>query len=133
MDSQDDSTPPPQERRKESRHSVDGTAALTLLDTAIRLRGRILDLSMSGCQFRTDDCFPMGIYRRAEIEFQLDGLPFRIAGVTQSIHKPNRVGVRFLDMSERKRLQLEELIAEIEEFGLRPAPENPGPNRAGKD
>jgi c-di-GMP-binding flagellar brake protein YcgR len=133
MEPEDNSTPPPQERRKESRLSVDGTAVLTLLDTAIHLRGRILDLSMSGCQFRTDDCFPMGIYRRAEIEFQLDGLPFRLAGVTQSIHKANRVGVRFLEMSERKRLQLEELIVEIRELGLRPAPENPGPDRAGKD
>lgn len=112
----EDKPAPPHERRKESRHSVDGNAALTLLNNAVRLRGRILDISMSGCQFRTDDCFPMGIYSRAEIEFQLDGLPFRLACVTQSLHKRNRVGVRFLDMSERKREQLTELIAEMDEL-----------------
>lgn len=109
----DDKTAPPRERRKEPRHTVDGSAILTILNNAVRLRGRVLDLSMSGCQFRTDDCFPMGIYSRAEIEFQLDGLPFRLPCVTQSLHKRNRVGVRFLDMSDRKRVQLEELIAEF--------------------
>ena len=125
-----DKTAPPHERRKEPRHTVDGSAILTILNNAVHLRGRVLDLSMSGCQFRTDDCFPMGIYSRAEIEFQLDGLPFRLACVTQSLHKRNRVGVRFLEMSERKRVQLEELIAEIQEFGLRPPRENQaGPNR----
>jgi c-di-GMP-binding flagellar brake protein YcgR len=120
MEPEDKSTPPPpRERRKEPRIAVDGKAALTILNIGVRLRGRILDLSLSGCQFRTDDCFPMGIYSRAEIEFELDGLPFRITCVTQSLHKSNRVGVRFLDMSMRKREQLMELIAEIQEFGLR--------------
>jgi PilZ domain len=108
------------ERRKEPRHTVDGTAVLHLIDPAIHLRGRILDLSHSGCLFRTEDCFPMGIYRRVEIEFQLDGLPFRLAGVTQSIHKKHKVGVRFLDVSERKRLQLTEVIDEIAELGILP-------------
>src|SRR5579863_3126866 len=118
MAPEDHATPPtpPKERRKEPRHAVDGNAALTLLNNAVRLRGRILDISMNGCQFRTDDCFPMGIYSRAEIEFQLDGLPFRLACVTQSLHKRNRVGVRFLEMSERKREQLSELIDEIKEL-----------------
>lgn len=115
MESEDKSAPAQQrERRKEPRHTVDGTAVLHLLDVSIHLRGRILDISRSGCQFRTDDCFPMGVYRRAEIEFQLDGLPFRLACVTQSLHKRNRVGVRFIDMSERKREQLVELITEME-------------------
>jgi c-di-GMP-binding flagellar brake protein YcgR len=111
---------PRPERRKEPRLTVDGTAVLHLLDPAIRLRGRILDLSHSGCLFRTEDCFPMGIYRRVEIEFQLDGLSFRLAGLTQSIHKRHKIGVRFLDVSERKRLQLTELIDEIVELGILP-------------
>jgi c-di-GMP-binding flagellar brake protein YcgR len=116
MESEDKTAPPQQkERRKETRLAVDGNAILNLLDTSTHLRGRILDLSMNGCQFRTEDCFPMGIYRRVEIEFRLDGLPFRLGGVTQSIHKKHKVGVRFLDMSERKREQLTELIAELED------------------
>ena len=132
MAPKDDAAPPPTqkaERRKESRHSVDGTATLHLLDPGIHLRGRILDLSLSGCQFRTEDCFPLGIRSRVEIEFHLDGLPFRLAGVTQSIHKRHKVGVRFLNVSERKREQLVELIAEIKEIRARvaaPTPQAPG-------
>ncbi|HEX4286480.1 MAG TPA: PilZ domain-containing protein [Terracidiphilus sp.] len=121
MEADDKPGPPPHERRKETRLLVDGKAVLTLLDTAIHLRGHVIDLSHQGCQFRTEDCFPMGIYRRVEIEFQIEGLPFRLAGVTQSLHKPNRVGVRFLDMSERKRVQLQELIEELRELELREA------------
>jgi hypothetical protein len=60
-----------------------------------------------------------------EIEFHLDGLPFRLAGVTQSIHKRHKVGVRFLNVSERKREQLVELIAEIKEIKARVAVPNP--------
>src|SRR5579863_4347033 len=118
MEPKDQTTPPAprSERRREARHTVDGSAVLTILSNAVHLRGRIVDISMNGCQFRTDDCFPMGIYSRAEIEFQLDGLPFRLACVTQSLHKRNRVGVRFLEMSERKREQLSELIDEIKEL-----------------
>ena len=122
MAPEDDAAPPPTqkaERRKDPRHSVDGTATLYLLDPGVRLRGHILDLSLNGCQFRTDDCFPLGINRRVEIEFHLDGLPFRLAGVTQSIHKRPKVGIRFLSVSERKREQLVELIAEIKEIGAR--------------
>ena len=132
MAPKDDVAPPPTqkaERRKESRHSVDGTATLQLLDPGIRLRGRILDLSLNGCQFRTEDCFPLGIRSPVEIEFHLDGLPFRLAGVTQSIHKRHKVGVRFLNVSERKREQLVELIAEIKEIRARvaaPTPNAPG-------
>jgi c-di-GMP-binding flagellar brake protein YcgR len=128
MASEDDAGAPPAEkteRRNERRHTVDGTAVLHLLDPFIHLRGRILDLSLNGCQFRTEDCFRLGIYRRVEIEFQVDGLPFRLIGVTQSVHNLHKVGVRFLDVSERKRQQLIELIAEIEERAARPDPDSP--------
>jgi c-di-GMP-binding flagellar brake protein YcgR len=106
---------PKGERRKEPRLKVDGAAVLHLLDLGIRLRGRVLDLSVSGCQFRTEDCYSLGIYRRVEIEFTVEGTPFRLSGVTQSIHKKSAVGVRFLNVSDRKWQQLVELIAEIQE------------------
>ena len=112
---QENALPPKGERRKEPRLKVDGTAVLHLLDLAIRLRGRIIDLSMSGCQFRTEDCYSPGIYRRVEIEFNVEGTPFRLSGVTQSIHKKNAVGIRFLNVSDRKWSQLVEVIAELQE------------------
>ena len=88
MEPEDRATPPAprNERRKEARHTVDGSAVLTILSDARTSARTHRRYQLNGCQFRTDDCFPMGIYSRAEIEFQLDGLPFRLACVTQSLH-----------------------------------------------
>ena len=76
--------------------------------------GRILNLSLSGCRLRTHERFNVGIYVRLEAEFYLHGLPFRLAGVSQAILDKHTIGVRFLDMSERKRGHLTDLIKEID-------------------
>lgn len=59
----------------------------------------------------------MGIYTRIEAEFCCQGLTFRLGGVIQAIHDRNIIGIRFLDLSERKRQQIAELIAEMEKMG----------------
>ncbi|MFC5864233.1 PilZ domain-containing protein [Acidicapsa dinghuensis] len=103
------------ERRSHDRHTVDTSVKLLLIKSAITMTGRIANLSMGGCRIRTDERFGVGIFVRVETEFYLHGLPFRIAGVSQAIQDKNTIGIRFLDMSERCRAQLVELIAEIEE------------------
>jgi c-di-GMP-binding flagellar brake protein YcgR len=102
-------------RRSHNRHDVDTRVNLTLVKGAISMPGHILNLSQGGCRLRTDERFNVGIYARVEAEFYLHGLPFRLAGVSQAIMDRNTIGVRFIDMSERKREQLTELIAEIHE------------------
>jgi c-di-GMP-binding flagellar brake protein YcgR len=104
------------ERRAQSRHAVDTSAVIYLVNVGSKLQGRIQDLSLGGCRIRTDEKFPVGIYTRVETEFQLAGLPFRLGGVIQAVHDRDRlnVGIRFLDMSDRKRGQVEQLIEEIE-------------------
>ncbi len=104
------------DRRGNERHEIDTSAAILLVKVGSTLRGRILDLSLGGCRIRTDERFPVGIYTRVETEFRLEGLPFRLGGVIQAIHDRNTVGIRFLDLSERKRLQVAELIGEIEQM-----------------
>lgn len=104
-----------QERRTHSRHAVDTSVRLLLIKSAIAMTGRIANLSLGGCRIRTDERFSVGIFVRVETEFYLHGLPFRIAGVSQAVQDKNTIGIRFLDMSERCRAQLVELIAEIEE------------------
>jgi c-di-GMP-binding flagellar brake protein YcgR len=104
------------DRRSQSRHDVDTTATILLVNVASRIQGRILNLSMGGCRIRTEERFPVGIYTRVEAEFHLEGIPFRLGGVVQAIQDRQFVGVRFLDMSVRKREQVEQLIAEIEEL-----------------
>jgi hypothetical protein len=102
-------------RRSHRRHDVDTRANLTLIRGAICMAGHILNLSQGGCRLRTDEPFNVGIHTRVEAQFFLHGEPFLLAGVSQAIMDRNTIGVRFLDMSERKRDQLTELIAEIRE------------------
>jgi hypothetical protein len=107
--------PSMRERRVHTRHDVDTTATIVLIKTGSRLDGRIVDLSVSGCRIRADQRFPVGVYTRVETEFQFGGLPFLLGGVIQNMHDPQTVGIRFLDLSDRKREQLQQLIAEISE------------------
>ena len=103
------------DRRASDRHAVDTRANLILVKGAIRMTGQILNLSMGGCRLRTDERFNVGIYTRVEAEFYLHGLPFRVGGVSQAILDKNTIGIRFLDMSDRRRDQLKGLMAEIAE------------------
>jgi c-di-GMP-binding flagellar brake protein YcgR len=108
--------PSRRERRSQWREGVDNSASIFLVNAASRLNGRILDLSLGGCQIQTEELFPVGIFTRVEAEFRLEGMPFRLGGVIQAIHDRHHVGIRFLDMSSRKKEQLELLIEEIEDL-----------------
>ena len=103
------------ERRKQPRQAVDTSAEIQVVHGGLTLPGRILDISPGGCHIRTNQPFPMGIFLRVETVFRLHGLPFRLGGVTQVVHDRYHVGIRFLEMSDRKRETLDELIAEIKE------------------
>jgi c-di-GMP-binding flagellar brake protein YcgR len=105
----------PKERRADPRLHLFNRATIRLINTASDVEGTIIDISHGGCCIQTDRRFPTGVYRRVEVTFQIDGEPFRFAGVTQAISKLSHVGIRFLDMSERKRGQLSQLIEEIKE------------------
>lgn len=102
------------DRRAFRRLRVDTRARLHLVKTGIQMTGAIQDLSMAGCRIVTEEPFNVGIYVRVEAEFFLHGLPFRLGGVSQAIINKKTIGVRFLDMSDRKREQLAELIQEIQ-------------------
>ncbi|MGD0892020.1 MAG: PilZ domain-containing protein [Terracidiphilus sp.] len=102
------------ERRAHVRHEVDSTAHIFLLHLGHGVVGRILNLSVGGCGIRTVEPFPLGIYTRVETEFHLRGMPFRLSGVIQFVYERNFVGIRFLDLSDRKLEQVNQLIAEME-------------------
>jgi hypothetical protein len=103
-------------RSGQTPQGVDIFATIFLVKIGSTLTGRILDLTLGGCRIHTDECFPVGIYTRVETEFRLEGLTVRLGGVIQEIHDRNTVGVRFLDLSDRKRRQVQELIGEIEQM-----------------
>jgi c-di-GMP-binding flagellar brake protein YcgR len=103
------------ERRGEARRAVDASAAIHLLRSGSKLSARLVDLSKRGCRIRCDARCLLDIHTRVEPEFILDGLPFRLTGVIQAVLGPQTAGIRFLDVSERKRAQLEQLIRDLDE------------------
>jgi len=111
--------PARQERRRHVRQEVNGTASVFLINGGAVLRGRIVDLSAGGCRIWTESRFLVGIYTRVEVEFCVEGQPFRLGGVIQATHDRSQVGIRFLDMSDRKREQVEQLIEEQREMRQR--------------
>jgi len=112
-------------RRAHSRYGVDASAIVYLVKTGSRIQGHLLDVSLSGCRIQTRERITVGIYRQVEVEFNLEGLPFRLGCVFQSIHDRQTVGIRFIDMSSRKREGLEQLIRDIEEKRARTKPDAP--------
>jgi c-di-GMP-binding flagellar brake protein YcgR len=108
--------PSRRERRQQARQEVNDTASVYLINGGAVLRGRIVDLSLGGCRIWTESRFLVGIYTRVEAEFYVCGQPFRLGGVIQATHDRQQVGIRFLDMSDRKREQVEQLVQELEEM-----------------
>lgn len=104
------------ERRLQARQKVDDIASVFLINGGAVLRGRIVDLSLGGCRIWTESRFLVGIYTRVEAEFHICGQAFRLGGVIQATHDRSQVGIRFLDMSARKREQVEQLIQEVQEM-----------------
>jgi hypothetical protein len=103
------------ERRAHPRFGVNSPATLILVRSGSRLYGKVLDLSAGGCRICLDEDFLQGIYTRVETEFYVEGTPLRLGGVVQAIQRRRQLGIRFLEITERKRRQLLELIEEMRE------------------
>lgn len=106
---------PARERREHDRHTVDSIARLLILSLHMRLDGTVLDVSLGGCKIRTHERIPVGVFRRVEVEFIVDGVSLLLPGVTQSIQDKHTIGIRFVEMTDRKRGQLLTVIEEIEQ------------------
>jgi hypothetical protein len=105
---------PKRERRAQPRHRVDASASIILLPGGSRLGGWIQDLCAEGCRIRTDARLAVETFTRVETEFRIEGLPFRLGGVVQRIHDRRLVGIHFLGVSDRKRVHIQQLLAEID-------------------
>jgi hypothetical protein len=101
------------ERRKAPRLAVDEEAVLVLVHHGSRVPCRILELSLTGCRLSTRDRFLAGTLVRVETAFKVRGMAFRLSGVTEWTDGKNRVGIRFLDLTARRRVELVEVLGEI--------------------
>jgi hypothetical protein len=92
------------------------------------MRGRIANLSLSGCLIHlgNEDCFRKG--EAVEMTFCVRQLPVRVQGSVRQAHPDQAIGIEFTMLSERGKRQLRELIVELDEI-LRDQIETMAPTR----
>jgi hypothetical protein len=105
----------PQARRAVPRFEVDADAHLLLVDHGSTHPCRIADLSLTGCRVCTTERFPAGTGVRVEVNFSVRGLAFRFGGITQWTDGLHQVGIRFAGVPERRKNELTEALAEVEQ------------------
>lgn len=118
-DAEKDSAAPPiarkREQRQHQRYKVDGKARIRFLSMHTLYRGKVVDLSMSGCRVRFEEIVPLGVFRRrVEVDLVVNGMAMLMSGVTQVIHDRYEVGIRFVEVTEHKMEHLRIVITEVE-------------------
>ncbi len=98
------------------RRAEESPAVLHLVTGDLQLEGHVLDLSLAGCIVRLNHPYAGNIMVRVEVDFEVRGLHFRLPGVTEAFQDKHTVEVRFLDVSTRKKEDLEQVIRETIEI-----------------
>jgi hypothetical protein len=101
-------------RRTAPRFALEGDASILLVDHGSSISCKILDLSVGGCQLRTSDRFPAGVRVLVEVSFKVHGIVLRFRGTVQWKAGESLFGIRFAEMTSRRRDELAEVLREVE-------------------
>ena len=90
-------------------------ALIRFLHERTHAQGAITGLSLKGCAVRTADPIPAGPGSRVEMSFQVRGLPFQLPGTVAATVGSCLAQIRFLELSRRKREELQQVLDELKE------------------
>jgi hypothetical protein len=115
-----DKTETSEEKRRHQRLGCTGKAKMETPPEWEPTQGEILDLSMGGCLI--DFAVPQQVEpeQKVELTFNVNNLPFHVLAVVKAKRSFTEIGFEFPCLSERIKIQLEELIEELK---------NPPPKR----
>ena len=102
----------PQNRRQYPRYRCEGEAEVFVPHGALLFRGKILDLSFSGC-FIEAPALDLERGTPVEVSFVLRRIQFRVAGRIAIMHRRRGAGIAFDALGARRARQIAELIAEL--------------------
>jgi hypothetical protein len=105
---------PAEEKRRHPRYRCQGSAEVLLPQGGMLFRGRILDLSVSGCFIET----AMPNLERGtlvEVYFVTNQLQFRVQGNIAEVRNKHGAGISFVNVSPRTADRIVALIAELAE------------------
>ena len=102
------------EQRRHPRYACEGYAEVFLPHGGLLFRGRILDLSLSGCYIETA---LLNLERGTQVEvyFVTNQLQFRVLGNVAVLRRKRGAGIAFVNVSPRKALQIATLVGELAE------------------
>lgn len=101
------------EKRRFPRIACSGSAGIQIAAGESVVPARIVNLSAGGCLIAFDKPQPLTQDMAVELSFHINHLPFRVRGQATSIRSGNKVGFRFLQLSDRTRRQLGDVIDEL--------------------
>lgn len=101
------------DRRKHPRYAIDAWVEVLVLDGSLLFRGRVLDISLAGCFIQTEARLHMRQRTPVEMVFRVNNAAFRIRATSRMVRPGIGAGFLFSEMSDRTRLELDTLIAEL--------------------
>lgn len=103
-----------QNRRQHPRYQCEGNAEVFVPQGALLFRGKILDLSFSGC-FIEAPALDLERGTPVEVSFTVHQMQFRVAGRIAILHRKRGAGIAFDALGARRARQIGDLIAELKE------------------
>jgi hypothetical protein len=107
--------------RTSHRHPVQNDALLTVIgetdeigQSLIIQHCSVLDLSLGGCRLRAKEPFAAQAKLPVEVTFRIRGLPMLLRGTIQWTDGRDTFGIRFVDVSSRRKAALNEVLSEME-------------------
>ena len=104
----------PAERRRHARYAVEGDAEVLLAGGSQIFRGRILDISLSGCFIETRARLRMAVGTPVEMVFRANGVMLRAAATVRAIRTGVGAGFLFEGLTAHMRDELQMLIEALD-------------------
>jgi PilZ domain len=103
------------DRRKDRRYNCGGRVRLWQTESGVTMLGSIMNLSMGGCLIEVQTASAFDIHSIIETSFQSSYLAFRTMASVQSLdEKRNLIGISYMNLSLRGRLDLGELFVDLD-------------------
>lgn len=103
-----------EELRQSPRLGCRGLGAVQTLPASERpCPARILNLSVGGCLMELKAPLDLAVSEIVELIFNINQMPFRVRAKVRALRSKGLVGFQFLQLSERTRRYLHELIGEL--------------------
>lgn len=100
------------EKRQHPRYRCDGYAEVFLPQGALLFRGRILNLSQTGCYIETA-LLDLERGTQVEVYFVTNQLQLRVLGNIVALRRKRGAGIAFVNVSPRRALQIAMLVEEL--------------------